>query len=61
MDETGIYWIADRDQWLAQFFFQGRVIHVGWFDDLHAAIQARNRIKKIYGNPKTIPPRPSQT
>jgi hypothetical protein len=55
---TGVYWDSDELRWRAQVFHQGRTIHVGLFDKLEDAIKARERVKRIYGDSRRIPPRP---
>lgn len=55
---TGIYWDEVRTAWRAQFFYRNQHFHVGYFETLEEAHRARDRIKRIYGDSRYIPPRP---
>ena len=61
MELTGIYWDAERESWLTQFFYQGRTIHLGRFETLGEAKRARERAKRLYNDSRRIPPRPQQS
>ena len=57
-DMTGIYWDDNRLYYQVQIFYEGRNMHVGYFDTIEQAIVARDRMKRVYGNSRHIPPRP---
>ena len=57
-DMSGIRWDAGRDLWYAEVYYRGSTIFVGRFENLAEAQRARGRIKRIYGDPRKIPPRP---
>lgn len=42
----GVYWKPERNKWCSRIMVKGRTIHIGYFDDIEDAKQAR-RIKAI--------------
>lgn len=39
----GVFWSKDRNKWIASIYFEGRLIHLGYFDD---ELDAKNAYQK---------------
>jgi len=44
----GVYWCKRDSKWVAQIKHNYKRIHIGYFDDLEAAIAARKAAEKLY-------------
>jgi hypothetical protein len=42
----GVYWATDKELWRVRIMTNGRRVHVGYFEDLGAAIEARGKAKE---------------
>jgi hypothetical protein len=46
----GVYWKAERNKWCSRITLNGKTIHLGHFDNIDDAKQARqNKAKKLFG------------
>lgn len=45
---TGVYWYKRISKWQAKIKHNYKLIHLGYFDDLEAAIAARKAAEKLY-------------
>lgn len=46
---TGVYWFGERNKWIAQIKIDGKMKHLGTFDDFDSAVMARKSANPEHG------------
>lgn len=52
---TGVYWFQSRNKWVSKIWFNGKSIHLGYFDDPAIAYQAYLDAKQKYHKFNPVP------
>ncbi len=46
---TGVYWVNERNRWIARIGVDKKYIHLGCFVEYHEAVNARKNAEVLYG------------